>query len=449
MSATINHNGSTETGSQTLERGGTVLPDFPSNHHQPRSDPNAPQTTAHEETPLTPAKSPPGPRTSRAGRKLLFAILGALVIVGSLLWQHSRAYRQLAITTSQMAVPTVATVLPQAGNAEMQINLPGNLMAYTEASIYARTNGYLKAWYTDIGAKVTAGQLMAEIETPDVDAQLRQAKADLSQARANLDIAQLTFERGKELLATKVISQQEFDQNRTTLEARQATVQAGEANVQDLTVEQGFQQIFAPFTGIVTRRDTDVGALINAGSSSASSTAQELFHVARTDILRVYISVPEIYSPLIKVETPAWLELAEYPGVKFQGKVANVAGAIDPATRTLLTEVQVPNEDGRLFPGAYANVHLVLTINKPPMVVPINTLLFRSQGTQVAVVDQSNIVHLKHVTIGRDFGTSLEVTNGIESTDHVILNPSDSLADGEKVEVENVPAGDALTSGNH
>jgi membrane fusion protein (multidrug efflux system) len=211
--------------------------------------------------------------------------------------------------------------------------------------------------------------------------------------------------------------------------------------VQDLTAEQGFQKITAPFTGVVTRRDTDVGALINAGSSSASSTAQELFHVARTDILRVYISVPEVYSPLVRIHTPAWLELAEYPGVKFQGKVADVAGAIDPTTRTLLTEVQVANEDGRLFPGGYAIVHLELKLKNPPSVIPINTLLFRSQGTQVGVVDPSNIVHLRPVTIGRDLGTSLEVTSGIESNDRLIVNPSDSLADGAKVDVNNAPAG--------
>jgi RND family efflux transporter MFP subunit len=183
-----------------------------------------------------------------------------------------------------------------------------------------------------------------------------------------------------------------------------------------------------------------VGALINAGSSSSSSTAQELFHVARTDILRVYISVPEIYSPLVRVDTPAWLELSEYPGVKFQGKVADVAGAIDPASRTLLTEVQVPNGDGRLFPGAYATVHLVLKLKNPPSVIPINTLIFRSKGTQVAVAGAGNIVHLKDVTIGHDLGTSLEVTSGIDGNDRLILNPSDSLADGDKVEVQNPPA---------
>ncbi|MGA3169515.1 MAG: efflux RND transporter periplasmic adaptor subunit [Chthoniobacteraceae bacterium] len=429
MNATINHNGDTEAETQPLERGRPVFPDFPGDH----SHPAPPRITSREEPSLNPAQSPPGRR--RPGRKLLFAILVALVIVGSLLWQRSGTYRQLAITTSQMAVPTVSTALPQAAPADVEIKLPGNLMAYSEASIYARTNGYLKAWYTDIGAKVATGQLIAEIDAPDVDAQLRQATADLSRARATLDIDQLNFQRSKQLLATLVVSQQDFDQNRTTLEAQQAAVRADEASVQDLTVQQGFEKIIAPFNGVVTRRNTDIGALINAGSSAAS-TAQELFHLARTDILRVYISVPEIYSPLVRVDTPAWLGLAEYPGVKFQGKVADVAGAIDPASRTLLTEVQVPNHDGRLFPGAYADVHLVLKLKNPPTVIPINTLIFRSQGTQVGVVDNSNIVHLKHVTIGRDFGTSLEITSGIENIDRLILNPSDSLADGTKVHVQ-------------
>jgi membrane fusion protein (multidrug efflux system) len=433
MNATINHNGEREAETQTLERDRPIFPDFPGSHSHPA--PRHPAT--REDTSLDAARNPASGRR-RPIKRLLVAILVALVIVACLLWQRSGAYRQLAITTSQMAVPTVSTTLPQAGPIDIEIKLPGNLMAYSDASIYARTNGYLKAWYTEIGAKITAGQLMAEIEAPDVDAQLNNARAGLSQSRANLDIAQLTFGRGKELLGTKVISQQEYDQDRTSLEAQQAAVQAGEANVQDLAAQQGFEKIVAPFNGVVTRRNTDIGALINAGSSGAGA-AQELFHVARTDILRVYIAVPETYSPLVRVDTSAWLALSEYPGVEFKGKVANIAGAIDPASRTLLTEVQVPNQDGRLFPGAYADVHLVLKLKNPPTVIPINTLIFRSQGAQVGVVDGSNIVHLKDVTIGRDFGTSLEVTGGIEYTDRLILNPSDSLAAGTRVAVQNQP----------
>jgi RND family efflux transporter MFP subunit len=384
---------------------------------------------------------PPVRKGRAGGRLLLIAIVAAVAVVVLLLWQRARGFHQLAAATDAMALPTVSTVPPQAGPGQVEIKLPGNLMAYTEASIYARTNGYVKAWYTDIGAKVKAGQLMAEIEAPDVDAQLRQARANLSQAQATLDIDQLNFNRASQLLATKVISQEEFDRNRTTLEAQQSAVQAAQANVQDLSVQQGFQKISAPFDGVVTRRDTDVGALINAGSSPTSNSGQELFHVARTDVLRVFISVPEVYSAMVKLDTPAWLELAEAPGEKFQGKVAHIAGAIDPTTRTLLTEVQVPNGDGRLYPGAYAIVHLVLKLDHTPTIVPINTVLFRSQGTQVGVVDGSDIVHLKQITVGRDFGTSYEVTSGVAASDRLVLNPSDSLADGTKVRVQNAPAG--------
>ncbi|HEX4083576.1 MAG TPA: efflux RND transporter periplasmic adaptor subunit [Chthoniobacteraceae bacterium] len=375
----------------------------------------------------------PAPRKSNAGLRLLIGVAVAALVVGALLWQRSRASKQLAAETSAIAVPTVSTITPQPGPSSIEIKLPGNLMAYTEASLYARTNGYIKAWYTDIGAKVQQGDLMAEITAPDVDAQLLQAEATLAQAKANLDIAQLNFGRSQKLLATKVISQEDFDQNRTNMEAQQAAVTAAQANVQNLTVMKGFQKITAPFPGVVTKRSTDVGALINAGNAGS----QELFHVARTDILRVYISVPEVYAPQIRLDTPAWLELSEFPGVKFQGKVAHIAGGIDPASRTLLTEVQVANADGRLDPGAYATVHLTLKLDHVPSIIPINTVIFRSQGTQVGVVDASGTVHLKSITVGRDIGTSYEVTSGVEPGDHLVLNPSDSIADGEKVHVQN------------
>jgi RND family efflux transporter MFP subunit len=277
---------------------------------------------------------------------------------------------------------------------------------------------------------------MAEIEAPDVDAQLRQMEASLAQARANLEIARLTFGRQKYLLDTKVISHQEYDIARTTMDAQDAAVKAGEANVQNLQVLQGFQKITAPFAGVVTRRNTDVGALINAGSNATGASAQELFHAARTDILRVYVYVPQNYSPEVKLNAPAYLDLAEFPGVKFQGKISHIAGAIDPASRTLLTEVQVPNGDGRLYPGAFANVHLILHFQNAPTVLPGNTLLFRAQGTQVAAVDRDGTVRLKNVVLGRDFGTSLEVVSGVTSHDRIIVNPSDSVAEGARVQVQ-------------
>lgn len=388
-------------------------------------------------------EEPPRVKTGHPGRKLLLAIIAALSVVGLLVWQRSNEFKHLATTTREMAVPTVFVVKAQPGPGEIEIQLPGSLTAYTEASIYARTNGYIKAWYTDLGAKLKAGQLMAEISAPDVDADLLRATANLAQARAKLEIEELNFNRAKSLLTTKVFSQQEFDQSRTNFDAQKAAVRSAEANLQNLTVQKGFQQIIAPFDGVVTRRDTDVGALINAGNNSTSSGAQELFHVARTDVLRVFISVPEVYSSTVQLDTPAWLELAEAPGVKFHGKVAHIAGALETASRTLLTEVQVPNEDGRLFPGAYATVHLDLKLENSPCVIPINTVLFRSQGNQVAIVDDANTVHLKTVTVARDFGTSYEVTNGVTHNDRLVLNPSDSLADGEKVSVQEAPAAKA------
>ena len=433
MSATMNNHSAVEVPAPPRANG------LPENH-------NPPQAPSHDERPAPLGdRQPhttgmPNARKGRGARNLILAIVVALMVVGLLLWQRSRAFGHLTATTVDMAVPTVSTVQSQAGPAQMEIKLPGNLTAYTEASIYARTNGYVKAWYTDIGAQVKAGQLMAELEAPDVDAELREATAGLAQARATLDIDQLNFDRSKDLLATKVVSQQEYDQSRTSLAAQQAAVQEGQANVQNLTVQQGFQRITAPFTGVVTRRDTDVGALINAGSMSSS--AQELFHLARTDILRVFISVPEVYSPLVRLDTPAWLELDEAPGAKFQGKIAHIAGAIDPATRTLLTEVQVPNADGRLFPGRLCDRASDPQDQERSRDDPDqHRHLPFPRHAGGAVVDDSNVVHLKSITVGHDFGTSYEVTSGITSADRLVLNPSDSIADGEKVQVQNAPAG--------
>ena len=371
--------------------------------------------------------------------KLFIGILVALVVVGVLLFQRSRAQAELKTSTLELAVPTVSTVAPKAGPATTEIVLPGSLTAYSETPIYARTNGYVKSWSTDIGAKVKAGDVMAELEAPDVDAQMRQATANVTQARANLEIAKLNFNREQDLLKTKVISQQEFDQSRTNMEAMDAAVQSSEANLQNLSVQQGFQKIIAPFDGVVTRRNIDTGSLVS-GNGNSSNSGQELFHIARTDTLRVFIQVPQIYSSLVKIDTAAYLDLSDAPGEKFQGKIAHISGAIDPATRTLNTEVQVPNADGRLFPGAYANVHLILPLKNVAQIIPVNTVIFRGEHTQVGVVDASNVAHLKNVVLGRDFGTSFEVTSGIDSKDRLIVNPSDSLADGTNVHVQETPA---------
>ncbi len=436
MNSTINPSGEKEAPSVMLDKNTPVV-----THNHPSGQDGAvtrvipPQPPQDNKTTAQPAAKRPSGRG--LGFVLFVFVIAAVVVVGSLLWQRSRTHDRLVTATNDLSVPTVSTMTPTPGPTSTEVVLPGNLTAYSETPIYARTNGYVKAWYTDIGAKVTAGQLMAELEAPDVDAQLRQATANLSQANANLDFAKLNFDRSKNLLATKVVSQQEFDQNRTALDAQQASVLAGDANVQNLKVMQDFQKIIAPFPGIVTRRNTDVGALINAGTGSASNNAQELFHIARTDVLRVFINVPQVYSSLVQVDTPAYLVLSENPGKKIEGKVAHIAGAIDAASRTLLVEVQVPNPDGELFPGAYADVHLVLQIKSAAVVIPVNTVIFRTQGVQVGTVDDSNIVHLKNITLGRDFGTTLEVTSGIDSHDRVILNPSDSLSDGTKVNVVN------------
>ena len=388
----------------------------PDDHHDPAS-------------PQPPRNAPPT-RSSGGGLWILLLLAVAALVIGGLLWKRAGEHSRLVDQTRELAVQTVSVIHPGTGPSENQIVLPGNVMAYNEASIFARTNGYLKSWSTDIGAKVAEGQVMAEIEAPDVDAQLRQAKAGLEQAKSNLEIANLNFDREKDLLSKKVASQQEFDQNRTNVDAMKAAVQAGEANVQNLTVQKDFQRLVAPFAGIVTKRNTDVGALINS-----TNGGQELFRVARTDILRVYVYVPEAYAAFVQIGSKADLDFAEFPGEKFEGKVANIAGALDPGTRTLQTEIQVDNKNGRLFPGAFANVHLFLPLKKSPIVVPVNAVLFRKEGTQVGVVGADGLVHLTNVTVGQDYGTTLEVTNGVTRQDQIIVNPSDSLADGAKVQI--------------
>jgi RND family efflux transporter MFP subunit len=380
-------------------------------------------------------ETPSAKRKSAGTWRLLAGVVIAGVLIAALLFVRSLQYHALAAETDVMSVPTVQVIHPGMGPATVEVSLPGNLSAYNEASIFARTNGYLKAWYTDFGAQVKEGQLMAEISAPDVDAQLNKAQADLAQAKANLEIARLTYQREKELLDRKVVSQQEYDQSRTTFDADAAAVKSAEANVQNLTVQQNFEKIVAPFPGIVTRRSTDVGDLIAAGSDTAAGASKELFHIVRTNILRVFVHVPQVYASRVSLGTPASVQLIEFPGETFSGKIANISGALDPTTRTLAVEVQVPNPHGRLYPGAYGQVQFTLPVDPRPMIVPAGTLLFRKEGMQVGVVASDGHVQLKPVTIGRDFGTTVEVVSGLQSGDRVISNPSDSLATGTAVHI--------------
>lgn len=364
-------------------------------------------------------------------RYILPAIV-LLVFAGIAFWGiQSRLGVRAALNSAakdSTRVP-VAVIHPAPADSAGDIVLPGNVQAYLETPIYARTNGYLRRWYVDIGGRVKAGELLAEIDTPEIDQELRQAQAAELQAQANLDLAKSTADRWQNLLKSDGVSQQEVDQNVSAYHAREADLQAAKANVQRYKDLQSFQRVTAPFDGIVTARNVDVGALIANGNSV------QLFRMAQTNVLRIYVQVPQSYSRSIVPGVEATLTIPEFPHGTFPGKVIRSAGAIDPTSRTLLTEVQIPNPTGQILPGAYATVHFKVTLVEPPLSIPPNTLLFRSQGPQVAVVTPQGTIHLQSVTMGRDLGTSLEVLDGVKATDNVVLNPPDSIAEGAEVSV--------------
>ena len=370
-----------------------------------------------------------------------YAILGAvavifIIVIGVGFISRKRAEAELKQTATTAAIATVNVVHPKMDAPAAEIVLPGNTQAFTDAPIYARTNGYVKSWYVDIGTRVRKGQLLAVIETPEIDQQLQQARADLETARANLHQAEITAERWQALLKTNSVSKQETDQAVSTFNALKATVDSSASNVRRLEELQGFQKIYAPFDGVITARNTDIGALINAG---ASTPAQELFHLAAIHTLRVYVAVPQHYSQAIRPGATVSLMLDEFPGKIFGGTIARNSNSIDPASRTLLVEVDVDNRAGQLLPGAYVRVHLKLPQTAGSVTIPANTLLFRSEGLRVGVV-RNGRAELVAVTIDRDYGSSVEVVSGLQPGDQVILNPSDSLLDGTAVRVKPSPA---------
>jgi RND family efflux transporter MFP subunit len=365
---------------------------------------------------------------------IALAIVAAVVISGIV--PRLRAKEALQKETYDLAVPTVNVTHPKQGAPQTEIVLPGNMQAFTESPIYARTNGYLKKWYVDIGGRVKAGQLLAEIETPEVDQQLQQARSQLNTAKANYNLAQITSNRYQELKNTDSVAQQDVDNALGSERANAATVSAAEYQVKYLEQLESFRKIYAPFDGIITVRNTDVGHLINSGAGSPTA---ELFHIAAIHTLRVYINVPQQFSPAAKTGLTATLTLQEFPGRQFKGRLVRTANAIDLATRTLLVEVDVDNPTGELLPGAYAEVHLAVPSGAPTFILPVSALIFRAQGLQVGVVKDGNRAQLANIILGRDFGSEVEVVSGLQADDQVIINPPDSLISGEEVRVAQPP----------
>jgi RND family efflux transporter MFP subunit len=386
--------------------------------------PPAPETAAEVEEPkLT--------RGTWTGMAVVAAIVAGVIIFGLMARRGSE--RTLEKETAASAIPSVNVVYPAPSTLSSEVALPGNTQAYMDTPIYSRTNGYLKSWYFDIGAHVRKGQLMAQIETPEVDQQLQVAQADLKSAQANLDLANTTSTRYQNLLKTNSVSKQETDVAMSDASAKKAAVDASMANVRRLEQLQSFEKVYAPFDGIVTARNTDVGRLISAGQNT---TPQELFHLAAIGQLRVYVAVPEAYSSAIKVGGKATLTLDEYPGKFFEGTIARNSNAIDQSTRTLNVEVDVDNPKAELLPGAYVFVHFKVPEHAASLMIPSNTLLFRSEGLRVGVVRDGR-VQLVPVKIGKDSGATVEIASGLSPNDAVILDPSDSLASGQEVQIAN------------
>src|SRR3989440_3334724 len=369
-------------------------------------------------------------------RKTWVVLTIALIVVATLLvsgiWSRVKARNTLNQETARAALPSVSVVSPKQTAPAEEIILPGNVEPYISSPIYSRTNGYLKKWYVDIGGRVKQGQLLAVIDTPEVDQQLQQSLSNLNTAKANLALAQITRNRYQGLLRSNAVSQQDVDNAVGTYNANEAIVQANQANVKQLEALQSFEKIYAPFDGIVTARNTDIGDLINSGSGGGTKT--DLFHIAQPGKLRVYVNVPQEYSQGIKAGMTADLSLAEFPGRKFRGRLVRTADAITVTTRTLLVEIDVDNPAGTLLTGSYAEVHLAVPSQSSTLLLPVNTLLFRSEGLRVGVVKDGKVT-LTAVTPGHEFGNQIEIVSGLKLDDQVIVNPPDSIITGQQVQI--------------
>ncbi|EUC20571.1 UNVERIFIED_ORG: RND family efflux transporter MFP subunit [Burkholderia sp. CF145] len=364
----------------------------------------------------------------------LAAVAAALLAIGIVPRLH--ASTALTQQVDAQRYLSVDALTPTRAPASQELLLPGNVMPYADASIYARTSGYIQHWYADIGAKVSAGQTLADIQTPELDAQLRQARADEANAKANYSFADSTAQRWQTMLQTQSVSQQDANAKTSDSAAKLAAWQAAQANVARLSELVSYEKVTAPFNGVITARKVDVGALVTAGGSPGiAANGGELFHIEQTDRLRVYVDVPQNDAQSIAPGTKVYLTTQQYPGRQFDASVARSADSIDPVSRTLHVEVDVDNRDGALLPGAYAQVHLALVTAHPALEVPVSALLFRPDGVTVAVIGKDDKVQLKTVTIGRDFGTYVEVATGLDATDRVINNPGDAISNGETVRI--------------
>jgi RND family efflux transporter MFP subunit len=377
--------------------------------------------------------SSPSPGRQKKPSYVTVVIIAILLLAGAAITFFIRTgeRRALAKETEVLAVPSVIVIQPKPETSQQELILPSTLQAYTESPIYARTNGYLARWRKDIGSRVQKGELLADIETPEIDQELMQARAARTQAEAQLSLAKSSAERWETLRKMDAVAQQETDERSSSYAQGQAALASATANVRRLEQLESFKHIYAPFSGIITKRNTDIGALINSGSG----TNQGLFVLAQIDPIRVYVDVPENYAPAIRPGLKASIELPAFPGQHFSGNIVRSSDSIDLATRTLRTEIDVPNRDGRLFPGSYAQVHFGVNVAAVRMLVPVNALLFRAEGPRAAVVGEDGKVHLKPVIIGRDYGTDVEILGGLEQSESIVLNPSDSLEEGQTVHV--------------
>ncbi|HXJ37760.1 MAG TPA: efflux RND transporter periplasmic adaptor subunit [Bryobacteraceae bacterium] len=383
------------------------------------------------------AGSNDAPHPKPGGKRLLWfllipAVLGASALFG--IQSRQEEAQQLAGTTKSLEVQSVNVIHPQRGQSSSDLTLPGMVQAFSQSPVYARVDGYVRTWYVDIGAHVTKGQLLAEIDAPEVDQQLNQARAQLKQAETSMALAEVTVPRYQELIKTNSVSQQEVDQNNQNLAAQTANVQAATAAVNRLEQMQGFEKIVAPFDGVITLRKTDFGDLVNAGNAGVG---HELFQISQNNIVRVFVTVPEEFSAQVRPGTRASMDLTSLPNRHFgAAAITRTTDAIDANSRTLTVELDVPNPSGELLPGAYANVHFQLPLNAVPLVLPASTILFQAEGPQVGVVNSQGQVELRKVTLGHDFGDTIEVLTGVRPADAVIANPPDSLTSGMRVAVQ-------------